>query len=473
MAENSQPEVLKSISSNSTKFQFGRIIEVDIYNYNTGKVIKIPNALSISFEFYKSTDEVKKASTGFVTVKNLSEATFDMVRTANACQMILRAGYSGSVGTIFFADITSCRQVNKGGNSEVVFNVSANYFEYRLNYGLNYTNNNSYTINQVLMGLVDLLNERKNEITGVKIKSSFRYLISSNYSQSDVDKVIEYLVTAKMGEDFAFSGTLEKVMNDIGDAYGLSIFADKDTSKTTYNVTFKDNYINYYLNKANENYEKITSKNNVSSSLIYDASSENKAIVLSYDTGLLGTPSINYKVFTVPENYKGLKTDEVTLKSQIALNARALKKAELEKKATSSKEPVKPKKTPTKSIKKAYISAEAQLNPDIRPQSIIKLELMDDRYNGYYRVRNVQYKGDNVQGDFKVSMFLEDTNGANDVTATESDIKEFKEKNVGVDDTVQGQLGSDYNQSTQYNDGESSSSDSTDKGGDAVTVGDI
>ena len=104
----------------------------------------------------------------------------------------------------------------------------------------------------------------------------------------------------------------------------------------------------------------------------------------------------------------------------------------------------------TKRIKKTYLSVKAQLNPDIRPQSIIRIDSMEVDYNGLYRVRNVKYEGDNQSGSFLVDLFLEDTNGAKTMDTKEKDTG--SDENYGTNDSVNGSLGSDSENSDASSD---------------------
>lgn len=453
-------DTLDKINISSNKIQFGRVIELEIYNYNLGKKVIIPNSLHISFDFFKTIDEVKNASTGRVTVYNLSDKTFDLVRTQHACQMILKAGYEGSVGIVFFADIIGCKKIVKEGNVEIQFTVSANFFEYKLNYGLQIEYNNNYTIATLLGVLCNNLNERESIATGKKINHSIYFSTPDSYSETDTQKFNEYISTAKIGKNFAYSGSLESALREICNEFGFSPTTRLNQNQTDYVLTIKDNYSNYYLDRIYSNYPTINDQDTVDlPSPVFDASDTTKAILLTFENGLLGTPHVDYKVFSVPENYKGLVTDETQLKSQIAENERIAKQQQKEEKAKSSGKPVKPRKIGTKRIKKTYLSAVAQLNPDIKPQTAIRIESIEEEYNGLYRVRNCTYKGDNFKGEFTVSMFLEDANGVNDLTGSSRDFSD-----ITPDNTVEatGELGSDYNnQESNSSDADSDSSENS------------
>lgn len=448
---------LKKISLSSDKLQFGRVIEVEIYNYNLGKKITIPNSLHISFDFFKTTDEIRNASTGKVTVYNLSDETFKLVRTVHACQMILKAGYNGNVKTIFFADIIGCKKIVKDGNVEIEFTVSANFFEYKLNYGMQIVQNNNYTIANLLGELSSVMNQRESLATGKKINHSIFFQPPDSYTDQDWQKFNEYVSTAKYGISFAYSGDLLTILGQICDALGLSPTTRQNNGQVDYVLTIRDNFLNFYLDRIYSNYTRINVADTVNlPSPVFNAKDTTKAVVLSFDTGLLGTPHVDYKVFTVPENYKGLVTDETQLKSQIAENERSAKQQQKEEKAKSSGKPVKPRAIGKKRIRKTYLSAVAQLNPDIKPQRAIRIESLESEYNGLYRVRNCTYKGDNFKGEFTVSMFLEDTNGVNDVTGSSKDFQD------SVDNTVDasGELGNDYD-NTDSNTQESANESST------------
>lgn len=454
MAVNSLDVI--SITSQDAKYQFGRVIQVEIFNYELGKKVTIPNNFHISFDFFKTTDEVKQASTGQVIVKNLSDETFENVKTIHACQMILKAGYQDNVKVLFFADIIGCKKIVNGNDVDVVFTVSANYFEYKLNYGMKISHNNDYTIATVLGSLMGVINDRNSVATGKKQNYSMIIRSPSSYTEIDTQKLNEYISTAKFTGSFAYSGSLEKVLKDLNDEFGFTF--SKDDTRESYIVTLKETHENLYLSKIYSNYPRMGGKSTVSlPSPTFDARDSTNITTLSFDTGLLGSPHVDYKIFTVPENYKGLSTDEITLKSQMALDKRANAK---ENKTTSK--PLDKQKIGKKRIRKTYISCLAQLNPDIRPQSIVRIESSDDMYNNIYRVRNATYKGDNQTGSFQMELYLEDTNGSYDTVATEQDIRNYS--NFGSDDSIAGSLGSDN--SSEEEDFNSNS----DSSGNDVTV---
>lgn len=455
MADNTVKDLdtLSFKATGNLPVQFGRVIEFDVLNFNLGKKVTFPNDLMIKFKFFKSTDEVREASTGEVVVSNISDETYDLVKTPNACQMVLRAGYIGAVDVVFFADIVSCKKTVDGNDTHVTFNVSANYFEYKLNYGVTISKNDGYTIDSQMKELFAVLNTR-NQITGKPANSEYYFTAPTGFTDEDLDAYWKYLKTANYGDNFAFQGSLDKVMGEVCMSHGMSITTSIQDDKTLYLISVKDSHLNFYLEKIYSSYP-VYGTVTESNSKIYNAIDENKAVVLSYKTGLLGTPHIDHKVFTVPENYKGLSTDQTTLKSQIAINAKEAKEqerlAKYKEKGSSSK-PFKARKLGTKRIKKTYLSVKAQLNPQIRPQSIIRIDSMDSDYSGLYRVRNVTYEGDNRSGNFLVDLYLEDTNEKKTVSTTEKDTESDDNKSFGSDTEAYGSLGSDVGSEDISND---------------------
>ena len=107
--------------------QFGRVIEVIVTNFRLNRAVKLGNDFDISFEFTKSLDEVREASTGSVTIKNLSKSTLDLITEKNECQMQLFCGYNNHTAILFVADIISSTVKTNGTNVDVTFVVSANF----------------------------------------------------------------------------------------------------------------------------------------------------------------------------------------------------------------------------------------------------------------------------------------------------------------------------------------------------------
>lgn len=456
---------LQPISVSSGYTQFGRVIEVEVINYELGKKVILNNDLNISFNYFKTTDENRQASTGVVLVKNLSPETFDLVSTRHACQMILRAGYGGNVDTVFVADVVTCKKMVEGSDLNVQFEVSSNYFEYKLNTAFNLNQNKESSIVNIFDDLMDKLNNRRTLTTGLPPRSDIKYVPPASFTQEQRIKYFEYINKAKVKNSFSYTGTLEKIVGDISDEFGFHIFADSYEEYSTYKIVLKDEFINRYLTKIYEPYATVSSsKPSLSVTQLNTAITDGESIILSYTTGLLGTPHVDYKVFTVPENYKGLKSDETTLKSKITIADRNQKQEIREQKAKDKNKTVKPRKLGTKQIKKTYLSAVALLNPKIRPQSIIEIQSSDQDNSGIFRCRSVTYKGENQGPTFVVELYLEDTNGDLDKVATPQEVRDLQEQNgensnFGDEVNATGQLGQDYREE------DSSGSSDGDEGG--------
>lgn len=445
LGEDMATNELSTIVASRGDLQFGRVIDLDIYNYSTGQKVNIPNDFNISFDFFKTTDETEQASTGVVTIMNLTDETYKKISTKHKCQMVLRAGYQSNYNTIFFADCVSIRKETQGNNVATIINVSANFFEYRTGEAISITQKSEYSVFGLLESIMVALTARNYQAdtsTGKTYTHKKVYSKIANVSKEDTLAIYTYLLKARIGSKFSYCGNLDNLLKQVSETYGLRIMSSGEKNNVLYTISIKDEWLGIYLDRIKSNYQEVSNdsgdlniETNVNSSLADDT-----LFFLNYQTGLLGTPHIDYKVFTVPENYKGLDSDETTLKSQITILNKNAKQAEKDKKAKEKGKPIKARKLGTKRVKKTFLSAKALLNPNIRPQSAIQIDCEDEDISGIYRVRNITYKGDNQSGDFLVELYLEDTSDSMTVVATDSDIKNF-----GSDEQIFGGLGANQN----------------------------
>lgn len=440
----------------------GREIEVVIRNYTLSQEITLDNSFAIDFQFFKTTDETNQASTGSVTVKNLSDETFQIVSMKNSCQMIVNCGYRGDVKPLFVADIISCVKDYKGVDVNTTFQVSANYFEYTLGGDISLSMSEETTIDGIIDFVVEKLNERDSIVTGKETSATTWWGVPKPpFSDEDEQKLFEYFKTAKVGNNYAYVGSLSGLLKNLSSSFGIVATSYQDPNNKEmvgYLLTLDDRFCNHYLDKIYTDYPKIQNLSSDSSvRALFDGSQENIAFILNNTTGMIGSPQVEFKVFTVPENYKGLDTDEQTFRSQVAIanknqkeGIRRKKFDEAQKKRVDSgkeKKVFKPRKVGKKQIKKVFLKVSALINPNIKPQSIIKVESIQSEYSGIYRVRNVSYKGGNYKGqNFVMELYLEDTGGRFD-----TDTNETSEEYQGFEqEQVSGELG----ESDSFSEGE-------------------
>lgn len=440
--------------------QFGRVIEVIITNFKLNRGVKIGNDFDIDFEFFKTCDEVREASTGTVTIKNLSKETVELITEKNECQMQLFCGYNKHVALLFVADIVSTSIKVNGTNVDLTFYVSANYFQYNLARTVSFTADRGVSIVKILDAIMDAIRQRKQDI-GDTSTTSFVFDIPNYWSDQDKKLFLDYINTANVANNYSLHDDLKGIMTQFCTSFGFSVTtSDKvpNTSGEVYVFSFAANFENYYLNKSKESYQKVRNAVGIKTESIFNAGNSKTAIGLSYKTGMLGTPQATYDIFTVPENWKlDSNTEEQTYESQVAVankNARESARYEKylktkEKKVENGKEvkPFKKRKQGNIRIRKTFINVEALINPNVRPQSIIDLQTDDEELSGLFRVRSVKFTGSNYTGSFKMSLLMDDTNGTKDRALSDEEVAEMqnsREGGFGAETEFGGNLGEGY-----------------------------
>lgn len=440
--------------------QFGRVIEVVITNFKLKQAVKLGNDFDIDFEFFKTCDEVREASTGTVTIKNLSKETLEIITQKNECQMQLFCGYNNNTAILFVADIISATTQTNGTNVDAVFVVSANYFQYNLAKTVSFSTDRGISISKILDAIFDAVKERKRDV-GDMSSTSYFFDVPHYWSDADKTAFLDYVSTANVGNSYSSNDDLEGLLTHFCTSFGFTVTtSDKvpDTTGEVYIFSFATNFENYYLNKSKEPYQKVRSGGGDKTANIFSDYGAKQAISLSYKTGMLETPKATYKIFTVPENWKlDANSEEQTYESQVAVANKNAKESERYKKYVKSSQkkvengkavkPFKKRKQGNIKIRKTFISLKALINPNVRPQSIISLETDDEEMNGLFRVRSVKFKGSNYSSDFYMDILMDDTNGEHDKKLTDEEAEKLaqeREEGFGSDNQIGGNIGEGY-----------------------------
>lgn len=442
--------------------QFGRVIEVIVTNFRLNRAVKLGNDFDISFDFTKTCDEVREASTGSVTIKNLSKSTLELITEKNECQMQLFCGYNNHVALLFVADIISSTVRHDGTNEEVVFVVSANFFQYKLARTVSFTSDRGVSIVKIMDAILDAIKSRKVDI-GDTSATSYVFDTPNYWTQEDKKAFLEYLNTANVTNNYSVNDDLHNVLSNFCTSFGFTVTVlDKVPNMVgeVYVFSFATNFENYYLNKSKEPYQKVKSSVGVKTDAIFSATESKVATTLSYTTGMLGSPEVTYDIFSVPENWKvDSNSEDRTYESQVAVankNAREKERYDKyqktsQKKIESGKEvkPFKKRKQGNIKIRKTFVNVKALINPNIRPQSIINLVTDSEDLQGLFRVRSVKFVGSNYGSSFYMELRMDDTNGSHDKELSDEESKKLsqdREAGFGSDAQVGGNIGEGYSE---------------------------
>lgn len=440
--------------------QFGKYTEVIIKNFVTGEKIVIPNDFHIGFKFLKTVDEVDSASVGTVVIEGLTEETIKRIKTDGG-EIEVRCGWLNDiVETLFVADIIHVVPSISNSTTVVQISCSANLITHM--YGA--YKHGSYDNNS----LIEILNDVAVSM-GVKIE-----IDTANVPEKLLEDYKVYLNTASYRFDVA--GTPEQIFNQIHESLGFRL------TSTNYNEYGKKIYIlcqtvgatNEILQKITKGYAKTgrgsgsnftvlnsgeANSNTVAGLYVSPIKSSSIALVLGKETGLLSVKTV-FRIATALETQDLGSNEQETNKSVDRRIASQNKEAERKAKILEKGKEYKPKakKVSTIKVNRKSLQIEALINPTIRPQGHVKIESMSEEYNGVYIVRQIEFEGDNKEGDWKMNILAEDTLGKYDTVATAKD--------VARDSSINGELGIDGIDSVDGNDGETGVEDSNNFGGD-------
>ena len=114
--------------------KFGRYCSVEVRNFITGQKHTIGNDFNITFEFFKTIDEVDNASTGTIRIVGVTKETFDIMKSDGG-EVSLSVGYVNTeIDLLFVATITRMYLVVENGTLVTVIECSANVMNYHFSF---------------------------------------------------------------------------------------------------------------------------------------------------------------------------------------------------------------------------------------------------------------------------------------------------------------------------------------------------
>lgn len=388
-------------------FQIGRLLEVNIYNYNSNEVVTF-SGFDIECEFYKTDDAVNEASIGKVAIYNMTDETFNKINITG-CELEVKFGYEATEAKaqrLFLAFVTAVDRHIDGSNVITVFQVSLNFKEY------NFTPITVSKKEKTVGSIITQVGEFYDAVFKIDL---------GNIPKDQRSKVTEYITTGLIPK-FTFNGTLAEFLKRINNDFGLTNHNVSEDIKGSKNklvkeliFTFRDNYVPIILNKVNKPFAKIREQQELD--ILFQRDTSDVVTILTQDTGLLGTPQVEYKIQRVSEYWNFAETDQQTFESQVRQQNRnikeaqaSLKRAEREAKAAEkgkTLKPRKPRKAGTISVRRKYLKARALPNPAVRPLSIIEIQSKIKENSGLYRVRGVHFSINNFNQEVYMEMTLE------------------------------------------------------------------
>ncbi len=416
-----------------SRLQFGRLCQLEFRNYSTEKKFKIDQNLRISFDFLKSFDESDQSSTGTISIYGLSKETAFKLgnRLGNNFQseVTCSVGYSGDIENfqpLFVGTVMNNHWKREGGVSVTTIEVSANFKSFYLGQMQSVSARN-VRFAEILGDLtrlynvyyeVKIVNDQITYSDEAKILTYLSNVTISNWSF--VGNMFQYL--EKISKGFGFKYRLENevvyfTMNDlteIQELLGYIDFTNQDLAnnpKNSATIELKRSQ-HLYAGKMTNVIVAPTTSPSVETTQTLDKlfknSNEKTAITVGFGTGLVAMPQIDNRNVKVPYNQQ--------LGANEAITERKGVRAIIDKKTGEHKKDKDGNLRYTKSpknitISRRYVTALIQLNPAIKPDSMVRIKTSIPEIDGVYRARNCKFKGDTHEGEWVVELDLEDTMG--------------------------------------------------------------
>lgn len=416
-----------------SRLQFGRLCQLEFRNYSTEKKFKIDQNLRISFDFLKSFDESDQSSTGTISIYGLSKETAFKLgnRLGNNFQseVTCSVGYSGDIENfqpLFVGTVMNNHWKREGGVSVTTIEVSANF--------------KSFYLGQ--MQAVSARNVRFAEILGDLTRLYNVYyevkIVNDQITYSDEDKILTYLSNVtisnwsfvgnmfqyleKISKGFGFKYRLENEvvyftmtdLTEIQELLGYIDFTNQDLAnnpKNSATIELKRSQ-HLYAGKMTSVIVAPTTSPSVETTQMLDKlfknSNEKTAITVGFGTGLVAMPQIDNRNVKVPYNQQ-LGANEAIIERKGVRAVIDKKTGEHKKDKDGNLRYTKPPKNIT--ISRRYMTALIQLNPAIKPNSMVRINTSIPEIDGVYRARNCKFKGDTHEGEWVVELDLEDTMG--------------------------------------------------------------
>lgn len=432
--------------------QFGRFAQVEIRNFVTGQKHTFGNEFNISFEFFKTIDEIDKASVGQIKIDGVSRETVEKISSEGG-EVHFYCGYTNTeIQLLFVAHIVRMYAQSGNGNSSLIIECSANVIDY---YFTPYGGGDEAEV----LSPVGLIRK-------FSLASGADGEIDLTPAPDDVEAaLIEFFMTAYYRVDYV--GDPRHMLKELCDLFHLQMTThdnlDSNSQYTKKNIfTLKTTGVNDLLRIINEGYPKINrtgeevkfaEKQQEYKNLFVDRKEEyRRAWFLSYKTGLLSYQP-EFRVVNALLTKELAANESLTVKQQrqeLELNEKqrekVLKEAQRKEKAIEKGKEFKPKKQKIvqRQVTRQFLRVKALLNPSVKPQSHIMI--IENEVFKIFRVREIIFKGvNNSSGEWIMELFCEDSGGRYDRNPTAYEINSMQKDTSSDTVAVNGEQGNNTN----------------------------
>lgn len=401
--------------------QWSRYAEVNFTNFNSGVITTIKSSeidnnfrvigdgLRITFEYSKTDDQGVNSPNGKIVVYGLTESTFKALGERLRCEVEVKAGFLESKlnrpKRLFYAVLMDKKYEIQDGISVSTFDVLGDFIEKVIAQKM--------SMNLPKPTLVDIMVS----IAQAMGKGMNMYI---DGEERDRELLVDYFQKWKVSPyGYSFAGTPQQELKRIRDSWGITYRIEKDV------IVFgiQDKFYNWHLDGARQisQIEKkqadtsLIAENKIAPEVVETKPIDSKgkdinlvkthALVLSSDTGLIGSPVISTPIEN--KNYEeGLAEGEEvwSKKEQKALIDKKTGQVRRDKETGEVKMSKKPK---TYKVSRTTVTAKCLINAMIEFNSQITIITPSGITDGTYRVRSIKVTGDtNADGPWFMEIDL-------------------------------------------------------------------
>lgn len=388
--------------------QWGRHAEVVFTNFDSGLVTTIKSneidnnnrvigdGLRIAFEYTKNDDQGYDTPNGKVVIYGLTEKTFNALGDRLRCELEVKAGYlksqKNSPKRLFYAVLMDKTYEIQDGMSVATFTVLGDFIEKVVA--------TKMSMNLPKPTLVDIM---------VSIAEGMNKGFAMQLTGSDDDNQIlaEYLQKWKVSPyGYSFASTPKQELKRIRESFGIAHRVEADMVV----FTILDSWYNWHLDGAKQisqiNKQKANNAlvaENKTATEAKDTKPTDKsgkkinlvkthALVLTPDTGLIGSPVLKTKI--VDKQYDSAlgEGEEVwSKKEQKVIRDKKTGEVKKDKKTGEVKMTKKPKNM---KVARRTVTAKCYINSMLGFNSQVSIQTDSAICDGVYRVRSVKINGD-------------------------------------------------------------------------------
>lgn len=388
--------------------QWGRFAEVTFTNFDTGLVTTIKSdeidnnnqvireGLRVAFDYSKNDDEGYNSPNGKIIIYGLTEKTFNSVGERLRCEIEVKAGYlkskKNSPKRIFYAVLMDKSYEMQEGLSVSTFTVLGDFIEKVISAKMS-LNLPKPTLLEIFQSIAQAMNKG----WGVKLDGS----------DEDVQMLTEYLQSWRVSPfGYSFANTPQEELKRLRTAYGIAYRTEKDA------VIFSilDDWYNWHLDGArqisqinkqrantslvaeNKTAPEVKDTKDVENSVKNINLIKTHALVLSNDTGLIGTPIL--KTVIADKDYDAAlgEGEEVwAKKEQKVIIDKKTGKPRVDKKTGQVRMT---KKAKTMKVARRTVVAKCFINSMLDFNSQVSIITETGICDGIYRVRSIKISGD-------------------------------------------------------------------------------